>query len=130
LAYALSTNNTLLTFDTDNPEIIRKSIPLTGIESGQILAGMDFRPNTGELWALGYNSGANQGRLYVIDTMTGMASVRGNGLIDLNLGSGPVSFDFNPTVDRIRVIGSNGNNYRLNPVTGGFAATDGNITYA
>ena len=41
-----------------------------------------------------------------------------------------IAFDFNPTVDRIRVIGQNGNNYRLNPLTGGFAAADGNITYA
>lgn len=130
LVYALSANNTLLTFDTDRPEIIRKSIPLTGIEAGQVVAGIDFRPNTGELWALGYNSGSSQSRLYVIDTLTGMATTRGAASFELVLGSGAVAFDFNPAVDRIRVIGQNGNNYRLNPVTGGFAATDGNIVYA
>jgi hypothetical protein len=130
LAFALATNNTLLTFDTDRPEVIRKSVPLTGIEAGQIVAGIDFRPNTGELWALGYNTGTNQARLYVIDTLSGMATTRGMASFELILGSGAVAFDFNPTVDRIRVIGSNGNNYRLNPVTGGLAATDGNIAYA
>ena len=42
--------------------------------------------------------------------------------------SGTVTgFDFNPTVDRIRVVTSNGENFRPNPETGAVAATDMNI---
>jgi hypothetical protein len=36
-------------------------------------------------------------------------------------------FDFNPTVDRIRYVGSDGQNLRFNPETGTVAATDGII---
>ena len=41
-----------------------------------------------------------------------------------------IGFDFNPTVDRIRVVSSNNANYRLIPVTGGIAATDPNVAYS
>ncbi|MEO6760106.1 MAG: DUF4394 domain-containing protein, partial [Saprospiraceae bacterium] len=43
---------------------------------------------------------------------------------------GKIGFDFNPTVDRIRVVGSNNLNYRLHPVTGAIAATDGSLAFA
>ncbi len=36
-------------------------------------------------------------------------------------------FDFNPTVDRIRVVSDNGQNLRLHPETGAVAAVDGLI---
>ena len=39
-------------------------------------------------------------------------------------------FDFNPTVDRIRVINDADENRRLNPVNGALAATDTNLAYA
>ena len=49
----------------------------------------------------------------------------------LTLGSNSaISFDFNPTVDRIRVVGANKKNYRLHPVTGAIAATDMDLAYA
>jgi hypothetical protein len=41
-----------------------------------------------------------------------------------------VGFDFNPTVDRIRVVTSTGQNLRVNPETGTVANTDGNINGA
>src|SRR5262249_34672066 len=40
------------------------------------------------------------------------------------------SFDFNPTVDRIRVISNTGQNLRLNPNDGTLAATDTALAYA
>lgn len=36
-------------------------------------------------------------------------------------------FDFNPTVDRIRVVSNTGQNLRLNPNDGSVAAVDGNL---
>ena len=50
--------------------------------------------------------------------------------IALALGTGKVSFDFNPTVDRIRVMGANRANFRLSPIDGTVAATDGTLAYA
>jgi hypothetical protein len=39
-------------------------------------------------------------------------------------------FDFNPTVDRIRVVSNTGQNLRLHPVTGVVASTDTPLTFA
>ena len=52
--------------------------------------------------------------------------------IDLDLGTdvNVIGFDFNPTVDRIRVVSSNDRNYRLNPNTGAIAFIDTNLAYA
>ncbi|MCB0544908.1 MAG: DUF4394 domain-containing protein, partial [Saprospiraceae bacterium] len=45
-------------------------------------------------------------------------------------GMGKIGFDFNPTVDRIRVMGSDNSNFRMHPVTGAIAATDGSQAFA
>lgn len=120
----------LYTFDAQAPTLlIGTPITITGITSGQVLVGMDYRPNTGELIGLGYNSGTNAARLYTINTTSGAATAIGAADITLTLGTGPVAFDFNPTVDRIRVMGSNNKNYRLNPNNGAIGATDLDLNY-
>lgn len=130
LAYALSSNNNLLSFDTDKPELIRSATAISGITAGQTLSGMDFRPATGELYGLGYNATSGEAQIYKINPANAMATAVGTAPIALKAGMGKISFDFNPTVDRIRVTGSDGANYRLHPVTGLLAATDGNLSFA
>lgn len=133
LLYAVSTNNNLLSFYSGTPGFINSSVPITGITAGQTLVGTDFRPNTGQLIGMGYDAntaGANS-QLYVIDPATGVATSLG-AAIRLELG-GPtdnIGFDFNPTVDRIRVTSTNRANLRLNPNNGALAAPDGQLTYA
>jgi trimeric autotransporter adhesin len=101
------------------------------VAAGQVLVGMDFRPATGECFALGYNSMNGDSRLYTINLQSGAASAVGMMPFTLDLGNGAnVGFDFNPTVDRIRVVAGNNTNYRLNPITGGIAATDSNLAFA
>ncbi|SFQ50730.1 DUF4394 domain-containing protein [Hymenobacter arizonensis] len=105
--------------------------PISGVAAGQRLVGMDYRPNTGELYALGYNATNGEARLYRLNPTTGVSTAVGTGPVTLALG-GPterIGFDFNPTVDRIRVVSSNNANYRLNPNTGGVAAQDGALAY-
>lgn len=131
LAYALAGNN-LLTFDTAIPGTIRTSTGITGVLATQTLAGLDVRPLTNSLYGLGYdNSPANtatNAQVYSINANTGVATAVG-AAIRLELGTGSIGFDFNPTVDRIRVVGANRNNYRLNPITGALAFTDGPVAY-
>ncbi len=105
-------------------------VPITGIAPGQTIAGADFRPRTGELFILGYNASNGESRLYTVSQSTGAATAIGNAAITLPLGTGSIGFDFNPTVDLIRVVAANRSNYRLNPVTGAIAAMDGTLTYA
>ncbi len=130
LVYALTANNSLISFDSDLPEVVRNLVTVSGVAMGQVLVGMDFRPATGELLALGYNNTNGEARLYTIAASTGVATAIGAAAITLEAGMGKIGFDFNPTVDRIRVTGSNNANYRLNPITGGIAATDADLAFA
>lgn len=121
----------LATFQATAPGTFTATVPVTGLGAGQTLVGLDTRPNTGQLFALGYNPTGTQAQLYTLDPTTGLLTTAG-AAITLNLGTvlNRIGFDFNPTVDRIRVTGSNNSNFRLNPNTGGIAATDTNLAYA
>lgn len=130
LLYAITSGNFLIGFDSNLPSVIRAAFPVTGITVGQTIVGMDSRPLTGQIYLMGYNSTTGESQLYVIDRNTGVATVVNATPVVLALGTGKVSFDFNPTVDRIRVVGSNNINYRLNPLTGGIAATDLDLAFA
>lgn len=113
------------------PGTVTTPIAITGMTAGQTVAGVDYRPATGELYALGYNASTTEAQLYTINATTGAATVINSTPIMLMLGSNSaISFDFNPTVDRIRVVGANKKNYRLHPVTGTIAATDMDLAYA
>jgi hypothetical protein len=128
--YALTSTGNLIAFDSNTPGTIFSSLPVTGIASGQVIEGLDFRPATGGLYALGYNAGTGEAQIYILNKGTGAATPVG-GPITLATNMGRISFDFNPMVDRIRVTGSNGgNNYRLDPATGALAATDVSLAYA
>ncbi len=128
LVYALSAGN-LISFNSNAPANILSTMPLTGITAGQVVEGLDFRPATGQLYALGYNTTSGQAQVYTIDIATGVATPVG-GTVSLAAGMSNLSADFNPTVDRIRVISSTGQNYRLNPVNGTLVATDTSLSYA
>ena len=134
LAYALAGTN-LLTFDTNSPTNIRTAVGITGVDASLTLVGLDVRPINNALYALGYNAAAAAGvansQLYSLNAATGAATAVG-APVRLELGTGSVGFDFNPTVDRIRVVGANRNNYRLNPnstAASVLAFTDGPVAY-
>jgi hypothetical protein len=129
LAYALAGTN-LLTFDTAQPGLIRTSVGITGFDAAQTLAGLDIRPATNTLYALGYNATAQTYTLYSLNSLSGVATPVNATPIALALGTGKIGFDFNPTVDRIRVTSGNRANFRLNPLDGTIAATDTQLAYA
>ena len=120
VAYAVDGANNLLIFNPMNPSPITKTI--TGLQSGETLYGIDFRPVNGQLYAIGSTS-----RIYTINTSNGMAALVGSGPISPALTGTDVGFDFNPTVDRIRVVSNMGQNLRLNPNDGTVAAVDGTL---
>ncbi len=108
-----------LAFFNDNKLSNVTIVDVTGLQYGETLLGIDFRPNTGQLFGLGSSN-----RLYTIDVMTGMATQVGSGTFAVPLNGTNFGFDFNPTVDRIWVVSNAGQNLRLNPDTG--AVVDGN----
>ncbi|RMH26218.1 MAG: DUF4394 domain-containing protein [Planctomycetota bacterium] len=112
LAYGVTSNQTLVSFDTSAPTAIQSGVAISGLQNNEQIRGIDFRPANGMLYALGsFNN------LYTIDTATGAASLVGSGL-GLSLSGSSFGFDFNPVIDRIRVVSDAGNNYVLNPDTG------------
>ena len=123
-ALGVTSTNQLIRFDVMSPGNIVSSVPISGIQAGENILGIDFRPATGELFALGSTS-----RLYVINTTTGAATqVGASGSFALSGTS--FGFDFNPSVDRIRVVSDADQNIRLNPATGALAATDTPLAFA
>ena len=118
VAYAVDDMNNLLIFNHTKADApISKAI--TGLQAGENILGLDFRPVNGQLFALGSTS-----RLYALNTSSGVATMIGAGAFTPLLTGTSYGFDFNPTVDRIRVIGNNGQNLRMDPNTGLVAATD------
>lgn len=120
--YALAGGVMIDKFSTSNPEYALNSVSISGLQTGEKILSIDFRPATGQLYGLGSTS-----RLYVINAETGVARAIGTGPFSPALTGSIAGFDFNPTVDRIRVVTSSGQNLRLNPETGTVAATDSNI---
>ncbi len=122
VAYAVDNATNLLIFNPLNPLPVAR--PITGLQPGELIHGLDFRPVNGQLYALG-----NTSRLYTINTANGAAAVVGSvgafSLVGTDFG-----FDFNPTVDRIRVVSNTGQNLRLNPNDGTLTATDGLLSFS
>jgi hypothetical protein len=128
-AVALGADSTqLVRFDTSAPAT-PVSVTITGLVAGDVLVGIDWRPQTGQLLALGVNAAADTATAYTVDPQTGavtaigtagqIAFVDGGGSpVDLPPATAGYGFDINPTVDRIRVVTNTGLNFRVNPITG------------
>lgn len=121
----LTTNDRLVTFKASEPDEVSAPIAVTGLEEGDDLVAIDFRPATRGLY--GVSTSDLGAKLYLIDPATGAATRVGTTVYAI---AGDVSIDFNPTVDRLRVVSSDGTNLRVNPNNGALAATDVPLAYA
>jgi len=123
---ALAANNQLLQFSASAPNAIISATTVRGLNAGDSLVGIDFRPANGQLYALAVNGAL--GRLYTINPLTGAANAVGAGFTmpqSAGMSAGKdYGFDFNPTVDRIRVVDDSRDNFRLHPDTGAVAGAD------
>lgn len=118
----LTSNGILQTYNANNVTSATASVAITGLQSGETLLAIDYRPATGQLYGLGSTS-----RLYIVNQNSGLATVVGSGPFTPVISGKVAGFDFNPTVDRIRLVTNEGQNLRLNPETATVVATDGNI---
>ena len=120
--YALTDNNQLVKYSTDQKVEEVSAVSIIGLQSGEKILAIDFRPATGQLYGV-----SNQSRLYVINQNTGTAMPIGSQPFSPAIDGMQVGFDFNPTVDRIRLVSNTGQNLRLHPETGMVVAIDGNL---
>lgn len=125
-AWGVDSKALLVSFDTERPQFPTSLQLLRGLRPGEQVLAIDFRPMNGRLYALGSSS-----RIYTIDRETGIATAVGMGTaFTPTLDGTEFGFDFNPTVDRIRVTSNTGQNLRVHPDTGVVAAIDGALNYA
>ena len=124
-AYSVQ-GSTLLAFDLATPGTV-SSTPITGLVAGDTLVGLAVRPQNGYLYRVGLGvAPATTARLYHVNQYTGVAtSVAGVDIAFVDAAATPVPLtgpnfgvSFNPQVDRVRVVTSNGVNFRINPNTG------------
>lgn len=102
----------LVKYDSSSPGNIISSIAISGLQPNESIKGIDFRPATSQLYALGSSS-----RLYQVNTNTGQAFAY-PGPFTPNLNGTSFGFDFNPVIDRIRVVAETNTNTVLNPNDG------------
>jgi hypothetical protein len=123
----LTADGRLISFESDRPDRAKTEGKIRGLDTDMRIVGLDYRPVTGsdgdngDLYGLG-----DRGGVYVIDDENGRATLRSR--LDVALAGTSFGVDFNPTVDRLRVISDTGQNLRVN-VDDGTTMTDGPLTY-
>ncbi len=106
--FAVDENNNLVTFSSAAPGVQTSTRTINGTTA--TFLALDFRGSNGLLYGL-----ADDLRLYTINTSTGLASAIGGPLAITGSNFG---FDFNESVDMIRVVSNDDSNYVVNPNTG------------
>ena len=117
--YGVTTQNSLVKFKSGAPGAIQSAMFIQGLAANEAVLGMDFRPATGQLVALG-----SFGNLYTLNTSTGMATFMSS--LDTSLNGTKFGVNFNPTVDRLRITSELDQNLRVNVDTGA-AIVDGTL---
>lgn len=100
--------NNLVTFDSATPGTFSSSVAITGLSNS--LLSLDFRPLNNVLYGLGGDR-----RIYTIDTTTGAATAV-SGVLEIS--GTEFGFDFNPTIDRLRIVSNTNSNYVYDPNSG------------
>jgi hypothetical protein len=125
--YALTDNNTIYELNVQNPGTPIRTLKIQdGLEDqNETLLAIDFRPATGQLYGVG-----NKNHTYTINIRPDMNPGRVKALSPVPFNpaiSGPsvVGFDFNPTVDRIRLVSNTAQNMRIHPEDNSLVAVDG-----
>ena len=125
--YGLTTAGELVMFKSSKPDKLMKIPKMSGMQAGERLVGIDFRPSNKMLYGV-----SNQNRIYTINTTTGAATAVG--ALTTALSGNGYGVDFNPVPDRLRITNEAAQNLRANPADAtnvtdkplAFAAADAN----
>jgi len=130
--FGLTADGKLVSFKVSSPGTFDTSNAITGLQGGETVIGIDFRPANGKLYAA-----TSGGRVYVVNPMTGAASSPVTLTADAADTTAPFAglmgtkfgVDFNPAADRLRIVSDAGQSLRINADTGA-TTTDGNLNPA
>lgn len=114
---ALTESGQLVSVNRTAPETLISAQNVSGLKTSDSLIGIDYRPADGKLYGVGA-----LGNIYTLDPSTGVASFKvaltGDGFTKITGNPTLMAVDFNPAADRLRVIGNDGQNLRINVDTG------------
>ena len=119
----------IVAFRPATPNVLNGDVAVAGLNAGETLLGIDFRPRDGLLYGI-----TSSARILTIDAATGATTVKATLAADpadttlpyTAIAGTAFAVDFNPVADRLRVISNNGQNLRIN-VDSGATTTDGAI---
>ena len=123
----VTADNRLICVKDDRPGRADDVGSITGLTIDTKIVGIDYRPVTGDDGDRGdvYGLG-DQGGIYVINDRTVHAVFKSR--LNMSLAGASFGVDFNPTVDRLRVISDTGQSLRVNVDTGAVTVDTG-LTY-
>ncbi|MFN5945827.1 MAG: DUF4394 domain-containing protein, partial [Phycisphaerae bacterium] len=92
----VTTTGNVVRFNASTPGTFLSNLPISGLNQGDRIQGIDFRPQTGEIIAIGETT-----QMYSLNAVTGVATPIGAGFAP-GLDGGAFTrhaIDINPTVD-------------------------------
>lgn len=120
---ALTESGQIASVNRSAPTALVSTQAVSGLKTNDSLIGIDYRPADGKLYGVGA-----LGNIYTIDPSTGVATFKVALTADVTDTTSPfvritgnaslMSIDFNPVPDRLRVVGNDGQNLRINVDTG------------
>ena len=117
-----STN--IVTFDSASPGTITSNRTITGLDAGVVLTGIDLRPADNQLYTV-----STTGTVYRLTLSGSNYTATSLGTISTSPTGHSFGLDFNPTVDRLRMVSDTNQNVRINLTTSPPGVTvDGAIT--
>ena len=132
--YGLTSSDELVKFSPAAPGTVTTVGALSGLQGGESVLGLDFRPSTGKLYAF-----TSAGRLYTVDTTTAALTAASTLAADATDTSDAFTglttdsaygVDFNPTGPvALRIVGNAGRNLRVANPDVGNTFTDGALSY-
>lgn len=113
--YGVTADGVFVRFDSATPGVLNLLIlSVSGLGAGETIVGLDIRPADQKLYALTID-GSSVGRLYTLNRTTGAASLVGT--LSAQLSGTKFGMNFQPVVDRLRVVSDSGMNIRVDPDT-------------
>jgi hypothetical protein len=107
--FGLVDSSRIVTFNASNPTAITSSSTITGLPAGVVLTGIDVRPADNQLYAV-----STAGNVYQLTASGGTYTATSTGITSTTPSGSSFGFDFNPTVDRLRLVSDTNQNLRIN----------------
>lgn len=116
--FAATTGNRIYRFRRDEPGTIESDLPITGLQAGESIRGIEFGGISGELFGVASNS-SGTARLYKINPLTGAAAAVSAATFSVTPTASQIGLDFDPILSSLRVtVGHTGRSFQVS-ITGG-----------